>query len=47
MRVPGDVLEKYDRLIDALREDPEILKRLYVDVDRLSAAEVVEGDEED
>ena len=39
--VPAASLEGYDRLIDCLREDPEVLKRLHVDVDRLSAAHVV------
>ena len=39
--VPAASLEGYDRLIDCLREDPEVLKRLHVDVDRLSAAYVV------
>ena len=31
-------LEGYDRLIDCLREDPVVLKRLHVDVVRLCAA---------
>jgi hypothetical protein len=43
--LPGGVLEGYDRLIDGLREAPEILARVYVDVDRLCAAHVVDGDE--
>lgn len=39
-------LEGYERLIDALREDPEILKTHYVDHERLvSASRVFEGAE--
>lgn len=47
IRVPTDALGGYDRLIDFLREDPAVLKRVYVDVDRLCSAAVVEEDEED
>ena len=36
--LPEDLLEGYERLIDALLEEPEILKRLYVDPARLCAA---------
>jgi hypothetical protein len=36
--VPAASLEGYDRLIDALREDPEVLRRTWVDVTRLCAA---------
>jgi len=36
--LPSHLLEGYDRLIDALLENPEILKRLYVDPGRLCAA---------
>lgn len=43
--VPTASLEPYDRLIDALREDPVILKELYVDYDRLCAAQLL-GDAE-
>lgn len=46
--LPGSSLEAYDRLIDAIREDPGILKGLYVDVERLCAAYLVgEEDEEE
>lgn len=52
VRVPASSLEPYDRLIDALREDPKVLKGLYVDVERLCAAYLLadeedDGDEED
>jgi hypothetical protein len=42
--LPSEVLEGYDRLIDCLREDPTVLKSLYVDVERLAAAWLVEDD---
>jgi hypothetical protein len=42
--VPAGVLAQYDRLIDCLREDPEVLERNYVDTDRLCAATLVEAD---
>ncbi|MDT8368887.1 MAG: hypothetical protein RQ745_06740 [Longimicrobiales bacterium] len=44
--VPEEVFGGYDRLIDALREDPEILKRTWVDVNRLCAAYRVGPDED-
>lgn len=39
--VPAAVLERYERLIDALREDPDITHTLHVDSRRLVAASVV------
>jgi hypothetical protein len=39
--VPKHVLRGYDRLIDCLREDPVVLKEIYVDVGRLAAAWLV------
>jgi hypothetical protein len=42
--VPRDALAAYERLIDCLREDPAVLKQIYIDVDRLAAAWVVEDD---
>lgn len=44
MTIPAGVLDGYDRLIDCLREEPEVLKRTYVDVDRLVSAQVDTGD---
>lgn len=38
VELPADSVEAYERLIDCLREDPVVLKRVYVDVDRLVAA---------
>ena len=47
LTLPAESVERYDRLIDCLREDPEVLGRVHVDVERLCAAYVVEGEEED
>jgi len=38
VEIPAASLEGHDRLIDCLREDPEVLKRVYVDLDRLVSA---------
>ena len=38
IEIPSTSLEGYDRLIDCLREDPAVLKRVHVDVARLCAA---------
>ena len=43
VEVPTASLEAYERLIDCIREDGEVLKRLHVDVGRLCAASVVES----
>ena len=42
--VGTDALEAHERLIDALREDPVILKEIFVDVSRLCAAYLVEDE---
>ena len=36
--VPAKAFDRHDRLVDCLREDPEVLARLHVDVARLCAA---------
>lgn len=41
VEVPVASLEGYDRLIDCLREDPEVLKQVHVDAERLAAAYLV------
>jgi len=41
--LPRSCVDAYDRLIDCVREDPEALKRLHVDVERLCAAYVLEA----
>ena len=40
--VPADILAHYSRLIDALREDPEINAGTYIDFRRLVAARIDE-----
>jgi hypothetical protein len=42
IQVPAEALARYDRLIDLLREDEDLLKRHHVDLARLAVAEVVE-----
>ena len=44
--VETDALDAHERLIDALREDPAILKEIFVDVNRLCAAYLVEEESE-
>jgi hypothetical protein len=41
IEIPSASLEGYDRLIDCLREDPAVLKRVYVDVARLCVAYLI------
>ena len=41
IELPSASLEGYDRLVDCLREDPEVLKRVHVDVSRVAVAYVV------
>lgn len=38
VHLPEDVLGRYDRIIDALREDLQITGEIYVDTRRLVAA---------
>lgn len=38
IEVPAGVVQRYPRLIDALREDPAISARIYIDFRRLVAA---------
>lgn len=38
VRLPAEMLGRYERLIDALREDAEITAEIYVDSRRLVAA---------
>jgi hypothetical protein len=40
VQVPAAVLDRYERLIDALREDPEVTHSIHVDPKRLVAAYV-------
>ena len=45
LSLPAQALERYERLIDCLREDPEVLARVHVDVERLCAAYLVDADD--
>jgi hypothetical protein len=40
VHLPVEALERYERLIDALREDPGITGEIFVDAQRLVAAYV-------
>lgn len=40
VHLPAAVIQRYDRLIDALRDDPEITSGIYVNGRRLVAAYV-------
>ena len=42
VEIPSEALERYDRLIDCVREDEHILKRMHVDLARLCSAYVVD-----
>lgn len=42
VQLPAELLERHERLIDALREDPDITGDVYVDYRRLVAAYRVE-----
>jgi len=43
VEIPASSTEAYERLIDCVREDPAVLKRLHVDLDRLVSAYVADG----
>ena len=40
VQVPAAVVDRYERLIDALREDPDVTHSIHVDAKRLVAAYV-------
>ena len=42
LEVPASLIQGYDRLIDGLQEDQELLKGIYLDLGRLCAAWLVE-----
>ena len=46
VQLPAATIARYSRIIDALREDPQITAQMYVDRRRLVAA-YVEGEERD
>lgn len=46
VEIPTVALARWERLIDCVREDPDVLERVWVDVDRLCAAYLLDEDEE-
>ena len=42
VEIPSGTFDRYDRLIDCVREDEDVQKRLYVDVARLCSAQVLD-----
>lgn len=42
VRLPAGITAGYERLLDCLMEEPEVLKRLHLDFDRLVSAQVVD-----
>ena len=42
IQIPAKTLDAYDRIIDCLQEDESVLKTLYVDLDRLCSARLVD-----
>jgi hypothetical protein len=42
VQLPAAVLARYERIIDALREDPAVTGLVYVDAKRLVAAHLVD-----
>ena len=44
VEIPAAALDAHERIIDCVREDPAVLKELYVDIDRLCSARLVSED---
>jgi hypothetical protein len=42
VEIPAASVEAHERLIDCLREDSEVLKRVFVDAERLVSAYIEE-----
>ncbi len=45
--IPTDTLSRHERLIDCLREEPDVLKRVFLDTERLCSAHVVDRSAEE
>ena len=41
--IPTDTLGRHERLVDCLREEPDVLKRVFLDMTRLCSAHVVDA----
>ncbi len=46
VRVPASLLDRHERLVDLLVEEPEVLRRVHVDLGRLCTARVLDADED-
>jgi hypothetical protein len=46
VRIPAAAVAEYDRLIDLLREEESVTREIYVDLDRLVSASVVDADDD-
>lgn len=44
IQVPADAVDRYERLIDLLQEEESVLKRTFIDLDRLCSARVLGED---
>lgn len=42
IQVSAAAVDRYERLVDLLQEEPEVLRRTYVDMERLCAAHLVD-----
>ena len=42
IEIPVSSIDRYDRLIDCVLEDPAVLKRMHIDFSRLCAAYLAE-----
>lgn len=40
--IPASALERHDRLIDVFQDDEEVQKSLFVDLDRLCSAQLLD-----
>ena len=45
VQLAASQLDDHERLIDLLREDPSVTRNVYVDLNRLVSAYVLENDE--
>ena len=44
VHVPADVLSRYERLVDLLRDEESVTRQMYVDMGRLVSAYVEDGE---
>jgi hypothetical protein len=45
VQIPSAAMDEYERLIDCVREDAGVLKQLFVDMERLCAAHLVDSND--